>query len=302
MSLTMPVLTVARAPQVARLLAASTIGRIPLGAAPVALFLFARERWRRRLAQDGALFGVLTRIFVESVERFYEERAARRGACGAVKSGAVTAVQRTSGDMRLNPHLHVVFLDGGYHEDGTELVWNELGHLPTRAVGQVPRAPGGAPPRAAARGGRLAGPRRPSRDQCVVDPPSVGTGSSLSAGGGAAGAARAAGAAAGAHVLPSACSARYASRTASRCLRKWSVSVVESVPLSSTCVNVVPWSGHVTPLPSETPELSRWHPAHDWVVARLATSSAEKMPFFPRRTSSAPIRARRSKLFVSWTW
>ncbi|WP_437678979.1 transposase [Sorangium sp. So ce131] len=93
--------------------------------------------WRRRLAQDGALFGVLTRIFVESVERFYEERAVRRGARGTVKSGAVTAVQRTSGDMRLNPHLHVVFLDGAYHEDGTELVWNELGHLRTREVGQV---------------------------------------------------------------------------------------------------------------------------------------------------------------------
>jgi hypothetical protein len=43
----------------------------------------------------------------------------------------VTVVQRTSGDMRLNPHLHVVFLDGAYHEDGTELVWNELGHLRT---------------------------------------------------------------------------------------------------------------------------------------------------------------------------
>ncbi|XXZ55963.1 transposase zinc-binding domain-containing protein [Sorangium sp. So ce341] len=93
--------------------------------------------WRRRLAQDGALFGVLTRIFVESVERFYEERGARRGACGAVKSGAVTVVQRTSGDMRLNPHLHVVLLNGAYHEDGTELVWNELGHLRTREVGQV---------------------------------------------------------------------------------------------------------------------------------------------------------------------
>ncbi|WP_155798785.1 transposase [Sorangium cellulosum] len=65
-------------------------------------------------------------------------RAQRRdGGHDAVKSGAVTAVQRTSGDMRLNPHLHVVFLDGAYHEDGTELVWNELGHLPTRAVGQV---------------------------------------------------------------------------------------------------------------------------------------------------------------------
>ncbi|WP_437331107.1 hypothetical protein [Sorangium sp. So ce381] len=34
--------------------------------------------------------------------------------------------------MRLNPHLHVVFLDGAYHEDGTELVWNELGHLRAR--------------------------------------------------------------------------------------------------------------------------------------------------------------------------
>jgi len=30
------------------------------------------------------------------------------------KSGAVTVVQRTSSDLRLNPHLHVVFLDGAY--------------------------------------------------------------------------------------------------------------------------------------------------------------------------------------------
>ncbi|WP_437729622.1 hypothetical protein [Sorangium sp. So ce861] len=29
-------------------------------------------------------------------------------------------VQRTSGDMRLNPHLHVVFIDGAYREDDTE--------------------------------------------------------------------------------------------------------------------------------------------------------------------------------------
>ncbi|WP_437969767.1 hypothetical protein WMF04_10940 [Sorangium sp. So ce260] len=49
----------------------------------------------------------------------------------------MTVVQRTSGGMRLNPHLRVVFLDGAYHEDGTELVWNELGHLRTGEVGQV---------------------------------------------------------------------------------------------------------------------------------------------------------------------
>jgi len=38
--------------------------------------------WRRRLAQDGALLGNLTRIFVETVHALYAERAAREGALG----------------------------------------------------------------------------------------------------------------------------------------------------------------------------------------------------------------------------
>jgi hypothetical protein len=46
-------------------------------------------------------------------------------------------VQRTSSDLRLNPHLHVVFLDGAYPEDGAALAWDELGHLKTREVGEV---------------------------------------------------------------------------------------------------------------------------------------------------------------------
>lgn len=50
------------------------------------------------------------------MERFYQEREERGGVRGAAKSGAVTVVQRTSSDMGLNPHLHVVFLDGAYHE------------------------------------------------------------------------------------------------------------------------------------------------------------------------------------------
>jgi hypothetical protein len=92
--------------------------------------------WRRRLAHDGALLGALSRIFVETVHAFYAERAAVAGAIGA-KSGAVTVVQRTSSDLRLNPHLHVVFLDGAYHEEGAALVWEQLGHLQTREVGEV---------------------------------------------------------------------------------------------------------------------------------------------------------------------
>ncbi len=57
--------------------------------------------WRRRLGQDGALFGKLTRIFMGTVQTFYAERAAREGAVGA-KTGAVTGVQRTSSDLRLD--------------------------------------------------------------------------------------------------------------------------------------------------------------------------------------------------------
>jgi hypothetical protein len=92
--------------------------------------------WRRRLAQDGALLGRLTRLFVQTVQAFYAECAAREGAIGA-KTGAVTVVQRTSSDLRLNPHLHAVFLDGAWHEGGGELTWQGLGHLKTTEVGEV---------------------------------------------------------------------------------------------------------------------------------------------------------------------
>jgi hypothetical protein len=71
------------------------------------------------------------------VQGFYAERAERRGALGAAKTGAVTVVQRTSSDLRLNPHLYAVFLDGAYHEDGDGLVWSDLGHVQTREVGEV---------------------------------------------------------------------------------------------------------------------------------------------------------------------
>ncbi len=81
----------------------------------VLTFLFS---WRRRLAHDGELLGALTRLFVETVLALYAERC---GGTKSAKSGAVTVVQRASSDMRLNPHLHVVFLDGAYREVGSEL-------------------------------------------------------------------------------------------------------------------------------------------------------------------------------------
>ena len=92
--------------------------------------------WRRRLAQDAGLLGRLTRIVVETVLRFYAARAAQEGELGA-KTGAVTVVQRTSSDLRLNPHLHLVVLDGAWHEEGGELAWEGLSHLGTSEVGEV---------------------------------------------------------------------------------------------------------------------------------------------------------------------
>jgi hypothetical protein len=52
-------------------------------------------------------------------------------------SGAVAAMQRTSSDLRLDPHLHLIALDGTWREDGGELAWERLGHLRTSEVGEV---------------------------------------------------------------------------------------------------------------------------------------------------------------------
>jgi hypothetical protein len=75
----------------------------------------------------------LTRIFVDNVLAFYARSAAVPGS----KTGAVTVVQRTASDLRVNPHLHVVFLDGVYCERGETLKWLELGHIRTGEVGDV---------------------------------------------------------------------------------------------------------------------------------------------------------------------
>ena len=60
--------------------------------------------------------------------------SARRRRASAEPRPAVTVLQRTSSDLRLNPHLHLVALDGAYHEQGTELAWEALGHLKTSEV------------------------------------------------------------------------------------------------------------------------------------------------------------------------
>jgi hypothetical protein len=93
--------------------------------------------WRSRLGFDGALLGVVVRKFGSAVLAFYKRRLAEeRGVAG--QSGAVLVVQRTSSDLRLNPHVHAVFLDGVHHEgaDG-EMQFHALARLTTEDVASV---------------------------------------------------------------------------------------------------------------------------------------------------------------------
>jgi hypothetical protein len=68
---------------------------------------------RARLAYDAPLLGAVTRLFVDSVLGWYQ-RHLRTSTRELAQSGAVVAVQRASSDLKLNPHLHAVFLDGVY--------------------------------------------------------------------------------------------------------------------------------------------------------------------------------------------
>ena len=68
------------------------------------------------LAFDGKLLGQVVRIFTDTVASWYRRRHLERD-LPAGETGAVTVIQRANSDLRLNPHLHTVFLDGVYAPD-----------------------------------------------------------------------------------------------------------------------------------------------------------------------------------------
>jgi len=68
------------------------------------------------LAFDGKLLGQVVRIFADTVAGWYRRRHVLRGLPPG-ETGAVTVIQRANSDLRLNPHLHTIFLDGVYSPD-----------------------------------------------------------------------------------------------------------------------------------------------------------------------------------------
>jgi Transposase zinc-binding domain/Putative transposase len=84
---------------------------------------------RARIAYDRELMGGVGRIFVGTVLGFYARKTRERGISGG-QSGAFTVVQRTSSDLKCNPHYHTVFLDGVFAPaENTKLEFHPLGSL-----------------------------------------------------------------------------------------------------------------------------------------------------------------------------
>jgi hypothetical protein len=68
------------------------------------------------LAFDGKLLSQVLRIFIDTVAANYRNLPADRGIPGG-KHGAGAVIQRANSDLRCNPHIHAIFLDGLYPPD-----------------------------------------------------------------------------------------------------------------------------------------------------------------------------------------
>ena len=91
---------------------------------------------RAPLAYEPGLMSVVARVFEESLLRWYEQRLAPGDR--TAQGGLLTVIQRSSGDMKLNPHMHVIGLDGVFVADHEgQPVFRALGHLKTDEVADV---------------------------------------------------------------------------------------------------------------------------------------------------------------------
>jgi hypothetical protein len=122
--------------------AANVVEHVLPPAAPLRQYVLSVPfELRARLAYDRELLGAVGRLFVDSVLGFYRRRMKDAlGAAAAGQSGAVTVVQRTSADLKLNPHFHSVFLDGVFvpaAEPGAAPVFHALAELETQDVADL---------------------------------------------------------------------------------------------------------------------------------------------------------------------
>jgi len=93
---------------------------------------------RAPLAFNPGLLSAVLRCFVKVVQAFYQAEAAAAGASDT-HTGSVSAIQRFGSALNLNPHFHVLFLDGAYHRPRADgpLVFRPLRVLTDQDVAGV---------------------------------------------------------------------------------------------------------------------------------------------------------------------
>ena len=69
---------------------------------------------RAKLAIDPALTTLVLGEYIAAVSAWLRRRARRLGIPGALKTGAVTVIQRFNSALDLAPHFHTLFMDGVY--------------------------------------------------------------------------------------------------------------------------------------------------------------------------------------------
>jgi len=82
----------------------------------------------KRLAQPEALTQVLA-VVRRGISAFVIQHAGLTVSSGA-RIGAVTLIQRFGSDLNLNPHLHMLFLDGAYRFAGDEARFHQAPACP----------------------------------------------------------------------------------------------------------------------------------------------------------------------------
>jgi hypothetical protein len=81
---------------------------------PVRQWVLTVSHRRAKLAFDPGLMSVVLRQLIGAVSAWLRRRARRLGVRGALKTGAVTVIQRFNSALDLSVHYHALFLDGGY--------------------------------------------------------------------------------------------------------------------------------------------------------------------------------------------
>jgi len=97
-----------------------------IGLVPTRQWVLSLPFWLRyKLAYDHKLHREVTKIFTSIVSDYYQKQAEKNGVVGG-RTGSISFLQRSGGALNINPHNHMIFVDGVFEQledtDGTTSV------------------------------------------------------------------------------------------------------------------------------------------------------------------------------------